>query len=373
MFVVLAALGFTPSELPAEERDFLVQPSPLLWGAKVQLGLQNYLQLNDELNTTFWAHGGGWWGSDSYYRTDDFEIYTGDFGDAEDITSFTEWGVLWGIGFSQGIVPSKLPGRDLLRVETWYRAFYESHLLEDEGDDLIATSGLPDAQGVLLNQLFLGLVYDSSVTEERSKQTDGVEAEISAEVAPAFLGNSIVGDSNFGRVNVTARYYRGLLDRGANARAVPTLGLAAFAAADQLFALGDDHTQIPADMRQSIGGLSPRSGAGGAVRALDSGRYDGNTKIVGNIELRAFFPYLIPVDVTPGLVVFLDGGYYANPAGAPATSDTYSGFLAGTGLGLSINVYDLATLVGYTGYNLTGTNVEGDSWMPFFLGFGLHY
>jgi hypothetical protein len=376
MSVALMALGLVslaPQTLPAQERDFLVQPSPLLWGAKLQLGLQNYLQVDEQLNTTVWLHAGGWWGSDSYYRTPEWEIYTGDFGDPDDITSFNEWGVLWGLGFSQGLVPSAHAGRDLLRVETWYRAVYESHLLGDETDDLIARSGLPDAQGLLLNQLFLGLIYDSSATSATTKQSDGVEAELSAEVAPTFLANNLVGDSNFGRVNLTARYYRSLLDRGEQARAVPTLGVAAFASADQLFSLGGDHTQIPADARQSIGGVSPRSGVGGAVRALDSGRYDGNTKIVGNMELRAFFPYLIPVDVTPGLVVFLDAGYYSNPAGAPATSANYAGFLAGTGLGMSINVYDVASLVGYTGYNLTGTNVDGSSWMPFFLGFGLHY
>lgn len=361
-----------PEELPAQERDFIVSPGPLLWGAQADLGLQNYLQIREETNTTFWLHLGSWWGSDSYYRYPDYRIYDGALG-AEDITSFNEWGLAWGLGFAQGLIPREAEGRDLLRVETWYRAHYEDHLLQDESDDLIVRSDLPDRRGVLLNKLFLALIYDETRTDLTSKQKDGLYGELSGEVAPAFLGNELVGSSNFARVNATLRYYRSLLNLGGNSRLVPTLGLATFAAADQLVLIGDDHRRIPADARQAIGGLSPRTGLGGAIRGLDSGRFDANTKLVGNLELRAFFPYALPLNVTPGLVMFLDGGYYRQPAGAAVGSRNFSGFLAGTGIGVSITLFDLATLVGYSAYNLSGENVDGRSWKPFFLGFGLHY
>lgn len=361
-----------PPEVPAQEQDIVVSPGPLLWGAQVDLGLRNYLQIQEESNTTFWLHLGSWWGSDSYYRYPDYRIYDGALG-AEDITSFNEWGLAWGLGFAQGLVPREAEGRDLLRVEAWYRAHFEDHLLADEADDLIVRSDLPDRRGVLLNKLFLGLIYDDTTRDLTSKQRDGLYAEISGEVAPAFLGNELVGSSDFARVNGTLRYYRSLLNLGGNSRLVPTLGFAAFGAADQLFALGSDHRRIPADARQAIGGLSPRTAMGGAIRGLDSGRYDANTKLVANLELRAFFPYALPLNMTPGLVMFLDGGYYRTPAGAPASSPSFSGFLAGTGIGVSIDLFDLATLVGYSGYNLSGENVDGRAWKPFFLGFGLHY
>ncbi len=372
--VALLMVGaFAPTALEAQERDLVLKPGPLLWGADVRLGLRNYLRIMPETNTTIWLHAGGWWGSDSYYRTPSFEIYDGSTGDPGGITSFNEWGALWGIGFSQGLLPREEAGRDLLRLETWYRATYERHLLADDADVLIAQSGLPDAEAILLNRLFLGLIYDTTVESGTTKQIDGVEAEASVEAAPRFLANSVVGDSHFLRVNATGRYYRTLLDGVGGAAMAPSVGMAAFAAADQLFTLSEDHTTIPADTRQSIGGLSPRTGLGGAVRAVDSGRYDANTKVVANLEVRTFFHNLLPFNVTPGIVAYIDGGYYGDPAGAPATSATYSGFLASAGAGISINAFDIATLVGYTGYNLTGTNVDGSSWMPFFLGFGLHY
>lgn len=378
--VMLFVLGaFAPTVLEAqetdlvEEKDFLVQPGPLLWGAEVDLGLQNYLQIMPETNTIAWLHAGGWWGSDGYYRTPDFEIYNGSTGDPADITSFNEWGALWGIGLAQGLLPRVEAGRDLLRLEAWYRATYEQHLLNEDADALIARSNLPDAEALLLNRLFLGLIYDATVENATTKQTDGVEAEASVETAPGFLGNRVVGDSRFLRMNVTGRYYRPLLDGVDGGPVAPSVGIAVFVAADQLVTLSSDHTTIPADTRQSIGGLSPRTGLGGAVRGIDSGRYDANTKIVANLEARTFFHNLLPFNVTPGIVAYLDAGYYLNPAGAPSTSTSYSGFLAAAGAGVSINALDLATLVGYTGYNLTGTNVDGSSWKPFFLGFGLHF
>ncbi len=377
MLLVPGALAPTALEAQendlVEEKDLLVQPGPLLWGAEVDLGLQNYVQLMQETNTIVWLHAGGWWGSDGYYRTPDFEIYDGSTGDAADITSFNEWGALWSLGFTQGLVPRAEAGRDLLRLEAWYRARYEQHLLKEDADDLMARSNLPDAEALLLNRLFLGLIYDATVDNGTTKQTDGLEAEASVEAAPGFLGNSIVGDSRFLRMNVTGRYYRALLDAVDGSAAAPSVGLAVFAAADQLVSLSSDHTTIPADTRQSIGGLSPRTGLGGAVRGIDSGRYDANTKVVANLEARTFFHNLLPFNVTPGIVAYVDAGYYRNPAGAPSTSTSYSGFLASAGAGISINAFDIATLVGYTGYNLTGTNVDGESWMPFFLGFGLHF
>jgi hypothetical protein len=360
---------------PVQSRDLAVEPAALLWGAEVTLGFRNYLQLAPQVNTTLMVKGGGRWGSDSYYRTPDFRIYNGDSGDPADISSFNEWDIRWGVGFAQGLVPMpERDGRDLLRIESWYRAVYESHLLPaDEEDDLIARSGLPDAEGLLLNKLFLGVIYDSRLVDEVSKQSDGLMLEASLETAPQALGNTVVGDSNFARVNATARYYRSLYDPRSAAGPLPTLGVAAFAAADHIWALGEDHRRIPADTRQSIGGLSPRTALGGALRGLDSGRLDANSKIAVSVELRSFFPYLIPADLVPGVVAYLDGGFYRNPAGSPESSEDFSAAAASTGAGISMNIFDLATLVGYTGVNLTGTNVDGRKWKPFFLGFGLHY
>ena len=387
----LLALAFAPAQPAAaqdaetegsrgtnervQSRDLVLEPAALLWGAGLDLGLRNYLQLSPRVNTKLWLRAGARWGSDSYYRTSFFRIYDGSFGDPEDITSFNEWELRWGVGAAQGLIPMpEVDGRDLLRIEAWYRAFYEAHLLPDEeANDLIAQSGLPDAQALLLNRLFLGLIYDDRRVDSVAKQVDGANVEISLEAAPEALANRRVGHSNFARLNATARYYRTLYDPRIAGSPRPSMGLAAFAAADHLWALGTDHRRIPADTRQAIGGLSPRTGLGGAVRGLDSGRYDANTKVVASVELRSFFPYLIPVDLVPGIVTYIDGGYYRNPAGLEPDDEDYSGFAASTGAGVSINILDLASLVGYTGFNLTGSNVNGRSWKPFFLGFGLHY
>lgn len=84
-----------------------------------------------------------------------------------------------------------------------------------------------------------------------------------------------------------------------------------FASFDYLF--GND---VPLSALQSFGGShqgSPqvaRVGLGGAMRGIDSGRYDTNLKFVDNLELRLDGPALLRPDTYPILVAFADSGFF---------------------------------------------------------------
>ncbi len=47
--------------------------------------------------------------------------------------------------------------------------------------------------------------------------------------------------------------------------------------------------------------------------------------------------------------------------------------MSSIGAGLSLNLFDIATLVGYTHYRLVGVNASGSAFTPFTLEFGLHF
>jgi hypothetical protein len=115
---------------------------------------------------------------------------------------------------------------------------------------------------------------------------------------------------------------------------------------------------IPLVIRQSFGGLDPRVGLGGAVRGVDSGSLDANLKAVNNLELRLSGPALFTPIIVPGIVAYVDAGWFDQVG--EAVADPAMGFVASTGGGVFVNFFDFAQLFLYLNYRLIGTNANGD-------------
>jgi hypothetical protein len=92
---------------------------------------------------------------------------------------------------------------------------------------------------------------------------------------------------------------------------------------------------------------------------------------VNNLELRANLPAVLRPDLVPGVLVFLDAGYY-NQVGEPGVSSPGSGFVAGTGAGAYIDALNLDSLAVYLEYRLDKPNAAGNR-VQLFAEFGMHF
>lgn len=337
-----------------------------LWGLDLGVGYRGF-SLIEGVDTTLWAYAGGAWEEMTYYRVAETLMrgeYTGG-GDAK----FYRADANWQLGIGQGLLWNERIEANRLEAYLFYRGRFNDNLTQ--AGDLILGSGLPDAEGVLLNTFFLGLAYDDVLVDRKHKSKSGISAEVSAEYGPGFLANNVVGDADFIRFNATARGFYPLYDIDPESRTNRfSMYIAQFAAADWAIALNG--TSVPYVVRHSFGGRdAPRSGLGYAVRGINTGALDTNLKLVHNVELRMNLPAIVLPDLVPGALVHWDAGYFSQ-VGEPV-APALDGFVTTIGAGVYLNLLDLAHLAVYMHYRLDGVNVNGSAFVPFDLQFGLHY
>jgi hypothetical protein len=336
-----------------------------LWGLDLGVGYRG-LSLLDGVDTTIWAYGGGAWEKMTYYRVAE-TIISGAYTGGDPV--FHRADANWQLGIGQGFLWNDRIDANRLEAFLFYRGRYNANLTE--AGDLILGSGLPDSAGMLLNTFFLGLAYDDVLFDKAHKMKSGISAEISAEYGPGFLFNTVFGNADFVRLNLTGRGFYPLYDAEPDRRGnLFSMYIAEFAAAD--WAVGLNGAPVPYVVRRSFGGRdAPRTGLGYAVRGVDSGALDTNLKLVHNIELRLNLPAIGLPDIVPGFLVHWDVGYFSQVG--EAVVPAASGLVSTIGAGLYVNLLDLAHLAVYLHYRLDGVNADGKALVPFDLQFGLHY
>ena len=195
---------------------------------------------------------------------------------------------------------------------------------------------------------------------EYHKSRSGVAAELSAEWGPGFFFNTLIGDSDFLRFNLGVRAFLPLFDVAPDRPVNLFCGyLADFFAVD--YAVGFA-APVPLAIRQTFGGRNPQTGLGYAVRGVSWADYDTNLKAVNNLELRLELPALYIPDLVPGIIVFLDAGFYDQVGEAGIPAPTPMGIIASTGIGISLDVLDLVTGAGYVDYRIDSENPNGGRW-----------
>lgn len=305
LVLLLAAAGGSFA-LGSPESPFVLVPNVRFFGADMTVGYRG-LHPIPQLGTTVWAHVGGGWEQHKLYRDFSIEDVVGvPLGVDDPKADYNKWTLDAQLGLAQGILWSDRLGRNLLEAVIQSRWRLESYRLPDGGDSsLILDSSLPDRDGLFLGT-FLGAVHlDGVQTVSRRRTHNGVDAEISAEWAPAgFLGSP----ADFVRLN---GHLEGLvtLVEAKNVALVAGDHLEG----DLLLSPTGELSTIPVWARTTLGGVNPdgfggQAGLGGAVRGVASERFDGTLKIVNNLEVRLLFPEILPVAIFPGLIVFVDAG-----------------------------------------------------------------
>jgi hypothetical protein len=365
LFLALAATPLVAGDLP-----LVFDVSPRIWGADSGVGYTGF-DLLEGRDTTLWLWAGGGWEQMPFYRDADGSLAA----EYLDVTSgsivhglpaginasndpfYQRAEGKWQLGIVQGLVAGEGDAPDRVVAFLYYRGRYDAHFTQGA---LIAGTlfAFPDQDGIFQNSLLAGVAYQG-VTKNAHKVKSGVAAEASVEWGPWY-------PADFLRLNASARFFLPLFDAMPDRdRNVFSIYAGDFIAADWI--TGD---AVPLNVRQSFGGRSPRLGLGGAVRGVDSGSLDTNFKLVNNLEVRVLGPALFMPDIVPGLVVYLDAGFF-DSAGSPGPAAR--GFVASTGAGVFVDLFGFAQLTGYLHYRLVGVNANGSALTPLSVDFGLKF
>ena len=321
-----------------------------VWGADVGLGYKG-VSFFDGVDTILWVSAGGGYQSANYFPYNDDTTWPSDTDLPGYDPGYDNLNTDWRLGISQGILYNEAQQRNLLDFTLLYRGKLQSYYWKD--DILAGYPNYPDRNGLWQNSIMLGFVFDTVYYDSEMVTREGIYSSISAEFAPRFFLNEVVGNTGFTRLNVLAIVYKPLLsDWSFNMHIFDRLVF------DYLF--GND-AEIPISARTTMGGLSnvpilsnPGSyrGLGGAVRGIRNDRFDGFMKIVNNLELRMYFPVLnISNMVTPGLVIYFDSGVYDKLTRTLQFDPIY--LSTGAGLVLHALSYDV---VGYLNYFINENN-----------------
>jgi hypothetical protein len=291
--------------------DFEIVPGIRFWGGDLEI---NYLGISfiPPLTTRLCIAVGFGYETAGYFRNPDNTLYCPpQSASIINHALFTRLEGVWSLGLRQGILFDRRKEDNLLEAHFIYRGKYSDYLEEVSSEDaLIFSSGLIDSSGILQNSLVVGLFLNSVVEHDSHRKRNGIQADVSGEVAPEYLGNNIFGLADFSRFTVDIRGFVTVLDLDPeNIIAYNTFNIY----------LGDrillDYLcggYIPLNARQSVGGREANSsdGLGGVMRGVEKGRFDGYIKILNNFDIRMNLPTLW--FFVPSIVFYFDTGVSDN-------------------------------------------------------------
>jgi hypothetical protein len=353
-FALIVVLGFAAAALPALPalpEDLLFKWDVRIWGGDVAFGWKGW-DLFPGVDTVLWAStGGGWQGSHYFDGSDDDTLGPAD----PDTALYKNLNVDWRFGVAQGILFNPAQERNLLEFLLLYRGKYH-----DYSDDHDVLTGLPEENGLLQHSLTLGLLFDNTLVDKPSLNSRGIYAVLSAEFAPDWLGNDVLGASDFWRLSLGLTGYQPVLD---------SPGISIYLADRVLFdrIFGD---QVPISTLSSIGtlkkipiGANPRRALGGTLRGIYTNRYDGYVKLVNNFDVRLHFPGLTLFQLaTPVAVAYFDAGVYDQMSGELQFDAVYC--TTGLGVGLYALGFD---------FIFYGTYFLNEGRLSWELGLGTHF
>mgnify|MGYP000843948458 CR=1 FL=1 len=283
--------------------------------------------------------GVGWVG-DAYYREIDNTVMFDPTGDYLG-SGFDKFIVNGKLGLDLGIAYDETLEKNWLYSYVFIKTTYQTNYAREDILPNLSYTLYPDKNGLWQNSMFLG-VYLDKVRYDNNRQTaSGIYAEISGEYAPSFFMNNMYGDSDFIRGNVTVKGFLPIVEGDSFSL---YLG-------DRLVADILGGAKIPSIAARQVGGFTAYSGAGGAVRGIESGRYDSFVKIINNFDVRAPFLPLFNNLLVPEFFAFFDAALVDNlDYNLGAANQTL--LTTGAGLALNLNLggfhFDVGVYLSYS-------------------------
>lgn len=361
----VVALVLVAAALPAQSDQWEFRFGPRFWGVTVAGRYMLAPPSADDVETSITARLSPAYETVGYYRAENGSLFT--VPDDGDDAALNRFDLVWQLGVQQGILDRGGDAADTAVAFLLYRGQYDLPFRDEES--FLFQNELPIAEPSIRGSLVGGVAYREVEMNEVTRVQRGVAGELALEWGPPFLHNQLLGEADYNRTTLTLRGYLPVYEAApAGDRNRFSAYLAAFAVVD--WANGP---QIPPIIRATTGGRSVRSATGGSVRGYRSGRFDATFKTAGNVEARLSLPAIVLPGIVPGIVVYTDGGYYSDASQTSPVADENSGTLLSSGAGFFLDLFDAAQLVFYSNYLWTETDVTGERWVPFTLGFGFHY
>ncbi len=258
---------------------------------------------------------------------------------------YSRWQWDLGLGLIQGLFADPKRANPVLSVY----ARYDLHNDNPAGDDLNSIlesstnqSAYPDQGGVLTNSLKFGVEFNRLTKGDINK---GYGAELWTVVAPSWMGNEVLGDSNFYNIAFEAKAFYPLLDIKMKNSEKQLVGIYA---GDRIRADWLDGTAIPEYFQEPVT-------LGGKMRGFEWNSMGTQFTVVNNFDIRVYGLEFID-NTNPVFNVFFDMGYFAGNYYNTSVSD--SGFVSSTGFEAAINIIDFAQVGFCFAFPLTGENMR---------------
>ncbi|MBU0934266.1 MAG: hypothetical protein KKI09_00865 [Spirochaetes bacterium] len=257
-----------------------------MWKLELYGGLKG-LQLIPGAESRVLLYAGGGYVGDAYYRDSaDMVLAAGD-----ESAAFKKAFGSGKLGLELGLLYDPALAKNNLFGRFFFKSLYESYVFDAEAPAAIEASTLPDRAGAWESSLFAGLFWDALDFNPLLQTNSGTAAEVSVDWAPGAAFNSVFGAADYVRLNASGRLYLPILESDQFG-----LYLTERFIADALLGTAEG---IPGLARRRVGGFSLSGAPGGAVRGIDSGRYDTWLKLVNNLDLRFNFLPLFSTAAAP--------------------------------------------------------------------------
>ncbi|MCL2293863.1 MAG: hypothetical protein FWC36_03250 [Spirochaetes bacterium] len=330
--------------------EFFVEPRLTTWGGYINFCLRLNRGLLEGRDTIFRISCGSvitWIG---YYRDED-DRYTKD----RNLNFiYSELHSTWGLGIEQGLLWNHKTNRNLLSLFLKYRTmrvwkfdapWQESSILFD--------SSRPDRHGVLYNTFIASLIYDNILFSRETGLFKGLFAELSAEIAPPWFFNNIVGISDFTKIFANVRYFHPIYESRANTP-IRAIYLANSIGLDYSFG-----NNIPLYVRQTYGINRHIPASGGMVRGFENRRFDSEIKIINNFDIRFIMPKVKTAAgrkiLRPGFLAFFDICYFDKLEGY---GDSDSGVLMSAGISIFTEIPLFGNILLTAGVPIIGERID---------------
>ena len=378
-FIALLSLATVFTFSTFADSTWKATPRVHSWGAELDLGWSP-VELIKGTQTRFWLGLEGLYKNWNYFHdAQGNELTSAVNSDA----AAHEINGLWFLGMSQGLLAHTTPDgwgqpwKDPNLVELF--GYYKGILFHPLASGAYWTNAsVPDKNGYLQTSFLGGVALNLMTKTNLHNLKEGLALEASGEWAPEKLQSVGV---DFQRVTAIAQGFMPLYDSD------PAQRLNAFSvlggwniALDQLWG-----NTIPAQELQLIGGRLLDGvggwveGAGGAIRGVDIGRYDGTQKAVFNAEVRFNLPgfeitqpWNIPfidntLDFVPGLIAYSDAGWWNGVTGLTGGSALTAGF------GIFLAVLKYGQVAVYNDHWLAGGSVYEPHSFEWHAELGMHF
>ncbi|WP_455383061.1 hypothetical protein, partial [Salinispira pacifica] len=216
--VILYIALFSATEALAEQqnsKDLYLNISPRLWGLDLGVGVSTW-DIAPPLDTIIWVMAGGAWDNKGYFRNPDNSPYTGSLSgfDAATAPYYNRLDLRWRLGIEQGLIDNPALPKDLLTTFFFVQAEFSRPLEDgsvkqllfypDNGSPYVHSAEAGD--DVHLSGL-LGFKLDTTERAKVTKVYSGYYAESSIELAPGPVVDPLTSNVNYGRLNLTAKYF----------------------------------------------------------------------------------------------------------------------------------------------------------------------